>query len=93
MRETNVDRPRSDRRDFLAACSAAAAGLLGCRAAAAEGPRAALPSVALGPYRVTRLIAGANPIAGYSYLGPAMDQEMRSYFTPERTLARSSSCR
>lgn len=93
MRETSTDRGRSDRRDFLAACSAAAAaGLLGCRAAAGEGPRVALPTVALGPYRVSRLIVGANPIAGYSYLGPAMDQEMRSYFTPERTLAFLQQC-
>jgi hypothetical protein len=60
--------------------------------AAAEGPRAALPTVALGPYRVTRLIAGANPIVGYSYLGPAMDQEMRSYFSPERKLAFLQQC-
>jgi hypothetical protein len=99
MRDTSSDGKRSGRREFLAACSAAAAvGLLGRSAvaaaegAAAEGPRAALPTVALGRYRVTRLIAGANPIAGYSYLGPAMDQEMRSYFSPERTLAFLQQC-
>ncbi len=99
MRDTSADRKRSGRREFLATCSAAAAaGLLGHSAVAAaegavaEGAGAALPTVALGRYRVTRLVAGANPIVGYSYLGPAMDQEMRSYFTPERTLAFLQQC-
>jgi hypothetical protein len=32
------------------------------------------------------LIVGSNPISGYSYLGPAVDQEMKSYFTPAHTL-------
>ncbi|MGA2033968.1 MAG: hypothetical protein ABSG68_17105 [Thermoguttaceae bacterium] len=94
MPDSNPDRKRSGRRDFLATCSAAAAaGLLGRSAvAAAEQPRAVLPTVSLGPYRVTRLIAGANPIVGYSYLGPAMDQEMRAYFTPQQRLAFLQQC-
>ena len=29
-----------------------------------------LPTIALGQYRVSRLIVGANPLAGYSYLAP-----------------------
>ena len=45
-----------------------------------------LPTIVLGPYRVTRLIAGWNPIGGYSYLGHHMDQHMREYFTVERTV-------
>jgi thiamine monophosphate synthase len=94
MWDASPEPQRSGRREFLAACSAAAAaGWLGGKAAAgAEQSRAVLPTVALGPYRVTRLIAGANPTVGYSYLGPAMDQEMRSYFTTERKLAFLQQC-
>jgi hypothetical protein len=94
MWDADRDRKRKGRRKFLASCSAAAAaGWLGRSGlAAAEGPPAALPTVALGPYRVTRLIAGANPTVGYSYLGKAMDEEMRAYFTPERKLAFLQQC-
>jgi len=60
--------------------------------AATENSRETLPTVSIGPYRVTRLVAGANPIVGYSYLGPAMDQEMRSYFTPQQRLAFLQQC-
>jgi hypothetical protein len=85
---------RTGRREFLARCSAAtAAGLLLGRAAeAAEPPRAPLPTIALGKHRVTRLIVGANPIAGYSYLGHDVDEEMKAYFTPERTLGFLQQC-
>ncbi len=93
MRDCNPDRKRKGRREFLASCSAAAVGLLGRSAGAAPAtPPAALPTVALGPYRVTRLIAGANPTVGYSYLGKAMDEEMRAYFTPQRKLAFLQQC-
>jgi hypothetical protein len=85
---------RRGRREFLTHCSAAAAAglLLGDAAGAAEQPTAPLPTIALGRHRVTRLIAGANPISGYSYLGKEMDQEMKSYFTPERTLTFLQQC-
>jgi len=78
------------RREFLSQISAVAAtsGLaLGktCRAADQQTtPAAALPTIQIGPHRVTRLVAGWNPIGGYSYMGPTMDQHMREYFTPER---------
>ena len=55
-------------------------------AAAAEPPAAPLPTIALGPHRITRLVAGWNPIGGYSYLGPHTDRHMKEYFTPERTV-------
>ena len=40
-----------------------------------------LPTISLGDHRVTRLIAGSNPISGYSYMGPVLDRHMREYFT------------
>ena len=85
---------RTGRREFLTRCSAAAAaGLLsGGAAVAADSPRVALPTIALGPHRVSRLIVGSNPISGYSYLGPEVDREMKAYFTPGRTLAFLQQC-
>jgi hypothetical protein len=95
---------RADRREFLAQCAAAAASglLLGGTAEAAEvpadrlpaggSPAAPLPTIRLGPHRVSRLIVGSNPISGYSYLGRELDQEMKAYFTPERTLAMLQEC-
>lgn len=85
---------RAGRREFLAWCSAAvAAGLWPAVACGAEDAQSApLPTIALGPHRVTRLIVGSNPMAGFSYLGPEMDNEMKTYFTPERTLAFLEQC-
>ncbi len=78
------------RREFLRQCSAAVASgiAVAATAAAAEDQPIAspLPSIQLGQYRVSRLVAGWNPIGGYSYLGHHMDQHMREYYTPERTV-------
>lgn len=81
---------RTDRREFIARASAAAAAglLLPAAATAADAPPqpAPLPTIAIGKHRVTRLVVGANPISGYSYLGPQTDEEMKAYFTPEHTI-------
>lgn len=52
----------------------------------AGSPAPLLPTIRLGEHHVTRLIAGSNPISGYSYMGPIMDQHMREYFTAEQTV-------
>jgi hypothetical protein len=69
-----------------------AAGGVGAAARAADDkqpasapPAEPLPTIALGRFRVTRLIAGWNPIGGYSYQGHHMDQHMREYYTAEKT--------
>jgi hypothetical protein len=81
------------RREFLAASTTAAAGLLlGVRAESSEPTPGPLPTIAVGQYRLSRLIVGANPIAGYSYLGHQMDQEMKQYFTVDRTLELLRQC-
>jgi len=79
-----------DRRQFLAGVSAAVAavpaaagGLAAAEPAAAPSP---LPTIALGPHRVTRLVAGWNPIGGYSYLGPHTDRHMKEYYTVDQTV-------
>jgi len=46
----------------------------------------ALPTISLGPHRLSRLIVGSNPLLGYSYMGPHSDRLMREYFTVERSV-------
>ena len=61
---------------------------LGCAAAGAviDPATASLPTVRLGKYTVTRLIAGYNPVGGYSHSVPKLSAIMKDWFTPQRTL-------
>ncbi|MGB2820003.1 MAG: hypothetical protein WBF17_03420 [Phycisphaerae bacterium] len=82
---------RTPRRQFLGQLSAGlAAGVVLAQAAKGKDPQgpepSALPEIQLGKHRISRLLAGYNPIAGYSYLGHHMDRHMREYFTVERTV-------
>jgi hypothetical protein len=45
-----------------------------------------LPSIMLGKYRISRLVVGANPINGYSYLGPHVTEHMKQWFEPPRSV-------
>jgi hypothetical protein len=79
------------RRQFLSRISAAVAGagLASDKLFSAETqppPITPLPTIALGKYRVSRLVAGWNPIGGYSYLGPHTDHHMKEYFTTRQTV-------
>ncbi len=49
-----------------------------------EETRTLLPTIQLGPYAVSRLIVGANPINGGSHLSRFVNRQMVHYFTPER---------
>jgi len=84
------------RREFLAQVSAAAAGLSLAGGARAEEPKpapaASLPEIALGKYRISRLVAGSNPLHGYSYMGPHADRHMKDYFTVERIVEFYQQC-
>jgi len=60
--------------------------------AVTDSPAPLLPPIRLGDHQVTRLIAGSNPINGYSYLGPIMDRHMREYFTAERIVEFLTNC-
>jgi hypothetical protein len=51
-----------------------------------------LPAIALGKHRITRLVAGSNPLNGYSYLGPHVDRQMKEYFTLDRIVAFLLAC-
>ncbi len=52
--------------------------------AAPATPAKPLPSIQLGSYRVSRMVAGANPLSGYSYQGAHATNCMREYFTLDR---------
>lgn len=85
------------RRAFLAQLAglAGAAALEGAGSAGAAEPTgqaAPLPTIQLGEHRISRLVAGSNPILGYSYSGQHADRHMKEYFTPERTVAFLEDC-
>jgi hypothetical protein len=87
----------TNRRHFLSQLAGVAtATALGTRrtAGAVETPTpaGALPSIPLGKHRISRLVAGSNPILGYSYLGPHTDRHMKDYFTAERTAEFLQNC-
>ncbi|MDZ4800680.1 MAG: hypothetical protein SGI92_21180 [Bryobacteraceae bacterium] len=68
------------RRTFLGAVATSSAAL-SARVDAADP----IPTIKLGDYQVTRLIAGYNPIGGYSHSVPKLSAIMRNWFTEERT--------
>ena len=85
------------RRQFISMISAAAAiGLAGVTKVLDAIPgygnddlnqqEPQMPMINLGPHRISRLIAGSNPISGYSYLGSHTDRQMKDYFTTENTV-------
>jgi hypothetical protein len=73
----------SSRRDFLKGATGVAASLVAPSALRAESSNL-LPTVSLGPHRVTRLIVGSNPMYGYSHFNRLYDQHMLEWFTEER---------
>lgn len=49
-------------------------------------PAKTMPMIPFGPFRLSRLIVGANPINGGSHLSRFVNLQMKRYFTPERVL-------
>jgi hypothetical protein len=45
-----------------------------------------LPTISLGPHRITRLIVGGNPFCGNSHASEALSEEMRAYYSAERVV-------
>jgi hypothetical protein len=77
------------RRGFLARF---AAGALASRAASAAAESSPLPTIKIGKFEVTRMVAGYNPVGGYSHSVPKLSALMRDWFTPARTLAYVRRC-
>jgi hypothetical protein len=69
------------RRSFLTAAAGLAAAGLG----SASG-EAALPTLRLGKFELSRLVLGSNPLAGASHFNPILDQVMREWNTPEKVM-------
>ena len=79
------------RRDFLKVAVCGAAGLGGVPLLAAQAVQT-LPTVPIGPYRVTRLISGFNPQFGYSHATPLLNQFMLDYFTDQQVVKYLLAC-
>lgn len=76
------------RRDFLQHAAGLGAGLAAVSSTADAGATApgALPTIALGPHRVTRLIIGGNPVYGYSHFNRHFDRHLTDWHTPDRVI-------
>jgi hypothetical protein len=86
-----------DRRDFLWRAAAAATMAFGRSGSAAEQkPDPAslppMPSIALGPHRISRLVAGWNPVGGHAHSTFDMHRSMLEYFTLENTVEFLARC-
>ena len=92
-----ADDPGIDRRDLFRGAGTVAAWLAAANASAAPAPPSGrvpeakagpmLPLVPFGKYRITRLIAGANPIYGYSHFNYLFSAHMGEYHTSERVVS------
>jgi hypothetical protein len=92
---TSIADVQSGRREFLLqACGSAAAVALSGAGSGARGAESAqdLPVIQLGSHRVTRLIAGGNPIGGWAHSTVGMSRHMLEYFTLERTIEFLEKC-
>jgi hypothetical protein len=92
---------RSGRREFLTQVSTVAvAGALGCsraegaasESAAPAAAAAPLPSIQLGPHRISRLVCGWNPIGGHSHATKDLTNAMLEWFTVDHTVALLEDC-
>ncbi len=100
MDSTHRGSGKTGRREFLtgvcggAAALAASGAVLGGGPSLAEdkGPAAPLPTIKLGKFTVTRMIAGGNPIEGFSHSTPGMRDAMLEWFTLERTIEFLEKC-
>jgi len=75
--------PDSSRREFLKGATTVAASLMVPATLRADSSNL-LPTVSLGPHRITRLIVGSNPMYGYSHFNRLFDQHMLEWYTDER---------
>jgi hypothetical protein len=74
-----------NRRDFLRQTVAGAALAAAGTAAFSQDAAATteMPTIQLGPHRVSRLILGSNPMLGYSHSSGLLSRLMMDYFTLE----------
>jgi hypothetical protein len=93
-----VDDTSLDRRDLFRGAGTLAAFLAAANRAAAQPaapeekvpeakPGPPLPLVPFGNYKISRLVAGANPIYGYSHFNYVFSAHMGEYHTTARVLS------
>ncbi len=90
-RRTHTVFPHLSRRHLLKTTVCAAAGLAGTTLSGFQESRT-LPTVALGPHRVTRLISGFNPQFGFSHATPLLNQFMLDYFSDQQVVKYMLAC-
>ncbi len=88
-------RALGDRREFLKTLGTISVGLTMAHigtdsATAAEAPK--VPQVPFGKAQLSRLICGSNTFNAGSHLSSFVNQEMRSYYTPEQILKTLRRC-
>ena len=87
-----------DRRHFIShlgrvtVASSVASAAMSTAAEKQASPSATLPTISLGPHRISRVVVGSNPLNGYSYLGPHVDRHMKEYFTVDQAVEFLLSC-
>jgi hypothetical protein len=81
----------ASRRDFMKSAVVAAAGLTASPLMPAQ-PTTALPTVAFGSHRITRLISGGNPLIGGSHFNKMLGDLMREYFTDAQVVKYLLAC-
>lgn len=93
-----IDDTSIERRDLFRGAGTLAAFLAAANLSPAQTPSSGnqvpeaqagppLPQVPFGKYRISRLIAGANPIYGYSHFNYVFSAHMGEYHTTERVLS------
>ncbi len=93
-----ADDPGIHRRDLFRGAGTLAAWLAAANTASAQTaapagkvpeakPGPLLPVVPFGKHKITRLVAGANPIYGYSHFNYVYSAHMGEYHTTERVLS------
>ena len=106
QKSTNVSRRNFIKNTAVTAVgSAAASSVLGSQmevaanaaepqpaAQAPPKPAGPLPAIQLGSYQISRLVAGANPLSGYSYQGNHATNCMKEYFTLDRRVEYLQRC-
>jgi hypothetical protein len=92
-RDSSAEAGRAERRRFLKQISAGAVAALGTPGALSSAKAfTPLPTIALGPHRLTRLIAGSNPISGYSHSTRNLAEHMKEYFSHDRIVGLIERC-
>ncbi len=72
------------RRTVLKSALGLTGGMLAHQAIAQAAGAPAMPTVAIGTHRISRLVIGSNPFNGFCYSLPSHSAHMREWFTPEK---------